>query len=220
MNRHYNKDRFHSLSIPGYVLKKNQSRAPRHGQSMRQIMYQKARDMLRKAKLPKNGPCETILERWSTDAVYQKLLSEGWTEEKIRQYDALSLEDQSYEAAPAHWARWQRNWKIVLYKGVEGKIRQRTDFREAKHAYRRLYKGHVESNGQGNKSIHPAQQRRQNSQQQFDEHEEHACTVHRRTGWRYYPSTRSSSSSQWQQNNEWKSKQRRDYWRSSTWTEQ
>ena len=33
MNRQYNKDRIDSLSIPGYVIKKNQSRGPRHGQS-------------------------------------------------------------------------------------------------------------------------------------------------------------------------------------------
>ena len=39
-------------------------------------MYHKARDMLRKAKLPKNGSCETILERWHTDADYQKSLSD------------------------------------------------------------------------------------------------------------------------------------------------
>ena len=80
-------------------------------------------------------------------------------------------------------------------------IRQRPDFRDAKHTYRRPYKEHVESILQGNQSIHPAQQRRQNSKQQFDEHEEYAYTVHPRTGWRYYPSTSSSSSSQWQQNN-------------------
>ena len=79
----------------------------------------------------------------------------------------------------AHDARWQTNWFIVSdQEGVQGPMRQRPDFREAKHAYRRLYKEHVESTGQGNKSIHPAQQRRQNSQQQFDEHEEYACTVH------------------------------------------
>ena len=63
-----NKDRYDSLSIPGYVIKKNQARGPRHGQSMRQIMYHKGRDMLRKDKLLKNGSCETILERWYTDA--------------------------------------------------------------------------------------------------------------------------------------------------------
>ena len=48
----------------------------------------------------------------------------------------------------------------------------------------------------------------------------YAYSVHPRIGWRYYPSTNSSSSSQWQQNNEWRSTQSRDYWRSSTWTEQ
>ena len=31
MNRQYNKDRYDSLSIAGYVIKKNQSRGPRHG---------------------------------------------------------------------------------------------------------------------------------------------------------------------------------------------
>ena len=56
--------------------------------------------------------------------------------------------------------------EIVLNKeGVQGKTRQRPDFREAKHAHCRLYEEHVESTGQGNKSFHPAQQRRQNSQQ-------------------------------------------------------
>ena len=59
--------------------------------------------------------CETILGSCFTDAVYQKSLSdEGWTEEKIRQYDALVLEDHSYEATRAERARWQRNWKIVF----------------------------------------------------------------------------------------------------------
>ena len=104
----------------------------------------------------------------------------------------------------------------------EWKVRYDSDliFVEAKHAYRRLFKEHKESTGQGNESIHPAQQTRQNSQQQFDEHEEHADTVHPRTGWKNDLSTSSSSSSLWQQNNEWKSKQSWDYWRSATWTEQ
>ena len=58
------KDRYDSLSILGHVMKKNQSLGLRHGQSMRQIMFHTAREMLRKAKLPKNGSCETNLERW------------------------------------------------------------------------------------------------------------------------------------------------------------
>ena len=86
-------------------------------------MYHKARDMFRKHKLPKNGSCETILERWHTDAVYQKsVFDEGWTEEKISQYDELALEDHSYEATPAESGRWQRNGTIVLRK-KEQKVR-------------------------------------------------------------------------------------------------
>ena len=51
----------------------------------RQVIYHKARDMLRKAKLPKNGSCETILKRWHTYSDYKKSISdEGWTEEKIQ----------------------------------------------------------------------------------------------------------------------------------------
>ena len=133
----------------------------------------------------------------------------------------ICLEDHSSEATPAERGRWHRNWKISLNKeGLGGKIRQRPDFLEAKHAYRRLFLEHVVSTGQGNKQIHPAQQRRQNSQQQFDEHEEYARTVHHRTGWKYHPSTNSSSSSQWHQHDDWRSNQSWDYWRSSTWTGQ
>ena len=86
--------------------------------------------MLRKAKLPKNGSCETILEIWHTDADYQKSLSdEGWTDEKIEEYyAALTLEDHSCEATPQERGRWQGNWKIVVnWEGVHGPIRQRPD---------------------------------------------------------------------------------------------
>ena len=40
-------------------------------------------------------------------------------------------------------------------EGVEGKIRQRPDFREAKHTYGRLYKEHVESN-RTRKQVNPS----------------------------------------------------------------
>ena len=140
--RQFNKDRFDTLSIPGYVIKKNQSRGPWHGPSMSQTMYHKARDMLRKAKLQKNGSCQTTLERWYRDNKYRKSLSEeGWTEEHIRQYDELALGDHTYEATPGGRRRWEKNWHIFLNKeGKQGPIRQRPDVREAKHEYRQLYK--------------------------------------------------------------------------------
>ena len=80
-------------------------------------MYHEARDMLRKAKFPKNGHCQTIVERWYKDAKYRADVSEhGWTEEQIRQYDALALEDHSYEATPGEKRRWEKNWHIVSKK--------------------------------------------------------------------------------------------------------
>ena len=139
---------------------------------------------------------------------------------EIRQYDALALEDHSYEATRAERARWQRNWKIVLNKeGEEDMIRQRPDFREAKHAHRRLYKEHVESTGQGNTSIHPAHQRRgvlggnlMNTRSALP-----------RFTLELYGDIISFNKfvcMQWQQHDDWKSNQSRDYWRSLTWTKQ
>ena len=82
------------LSIPGYVIKKNPFHGVRHGPSVRQIMYFKAHDMLRKARSNKNGNCKTILERWYKDDKFRKYLSDiEWAEEEIKQYDALALED-------------------------------------------------------------------------------------------------------------------------------
>ena len=53
MNRPYNRDRFDTLSIPGYVMKKNQSRGPRQGQAMRQILYHKSTWYVEKSQTSK-----------------------------------------------------------------------------------------------------------------------------------------------------------------------
>ena len=60
---------------------------------------------------------------------------------------------------------------------------------------------------------------RQSNRQRFEGFEEYNYMVHLRTGWIYYPSTSSSSSTHWQ-HDDWKSTQSWNYWRSSTSTEQ
>ena len=179
--------------------------------------------MLRKAKLPKNGHCQTIHERWYKDARYRADLSEdGWTEEQIRQYDALASEDHSCEATPGERRRWEKNWHTVLNKeGKQGPMRQRPDFREAKQADRQLYKEHAESTGEGPNPTHPAHQARQNYRQQFEGSEEYNCTVHLELDGNFtVQQVRLHSSSQWQQHDDWKSNQSWDYLRFSTWIEQ
>ena len=67
-------EKFNALSLPGYVVKKNQPRGAKHGASERQRIYYKAKDMLQKARQPKHGGCKTILERWHDDQ-HRKSLS-------------------------------------------------------------------------------------------------------------------------------------------------
>ena len=93
-NRQLNKARYDVLLFPGYVIKKNPTHGARRGPSVRLCMYNKAHDMLRKARKHKSGGCKTIMERWHDDDKYRKSLSDiGWTEEHIIQYDAIALED-------------------------------------------------------------------------------------------------------------------------------
>ena len=54
-NRQLNKERYDFLSNPGYVIEKNPTHGARHGTSMRQCMYYKAHDTLRKARKHKSG---------------------------------------------------------------------------------------------------------------------------------------------------------------------
>ena len=102
--------------------------------------------------------------KMSKDPVHQKsLIDEGYTEEKVTEYDAIVLEDHACEATPEEKGRWHNKWCISLNKErKQSPVKQRPDFRDAKHTCRLLYKQQVESSGQGNQSIHPARQRKQN----------------------------------------------------------
>ena len=66
-NRQLNKARYDVLPIPGYVIKKNPTHGARHGHPVRQTMYHKAHDMLKKACKHKSGGYSTILDRLHDD---------------------------------------------------------------------------------------------------------------------------------------------------------
>ena len=91
-NRQLNKARYDVMSIPSYAIKTNPIHGAGHGPTVRQTMYHKAHDMLRKARRHKSGGYKTILERWPHDDRYHKSLSDiGWTEDPITQYDSIAL---------------------------------------------------------------------------------------------------------------------------------
>ena len=94
-----------------YQKKKNPTHGARHGKSMRQCMYYKAHDMLRKTCKYKRGGCRSILDRWHDDDKYHKSLSDiGWIEEQIIQNDEIALEDHSCVATQQETRRNENSW--------------------------------------------------------------------------------------------------------------
>ena len=64
------------VSIPGYVVKKNNKRGARHGPSERQRMNCNANDMLHKAGQKKHVEDSALPARWLSDYKYRKSLSD------------------------------------------------------------------------------------------------------------------------------------------------
>ena len=113
-NRQLIKARYDVLSTPSHVIEKNPTHGARHGPSMRQCMYYKAHEMLKKARKHENGH-RNILDRWNNDDKYRESLSDaGWTEERIIQYDKIVLEDPSYIATRQERSRNEKSWKLSL----------------------------------------------------------------------------------------------------------
>ena len=107
-----------------------------------------------------------------------------------------------------------RNFSLSA-QDIQGPLNQRGDFIEAKQKCKRLHDEHPAMTGDGHKPIPPKQQVRQQLDQQFEGLEKYDYRLEGRTGWRYYPSSRtthSSSSSHWQPSSKWKSNRGWDPW--------
>ena len=103
------------MSIPGYVIKKNNKRGAGHGLSERQRIYNKAREMQHKAGQMKHGQHSSILARWLRDERYRKSLSEnGWKESDILLFDRIALENKKNTATRAERIRLSQHWFLKL----------------------------------------------------------------------------------------------------------
>ena len=226
------KKNYDALSIPGCVMQKNLTRGAKHGASERQRMHYKAKKMLQNARQPKHGGYKTILKRWHKDYKYHESVADiGWTEEQIIQHDQLALEDHSKSATSEERDRTEKSWVLKLNKeGSQGPMNQGRDFVEATREMKRLHDEHAKEISEGNTPIHLVQRSRQRRHQQCEGLEEYNFYVDAQTGWRTCTSksqgnlsqnpTHLSSSTQWEQHDDWKSKKSWTYWRSSSWTEQ
>ena len=113
--REVDKSNNYVVSIPGYVIKKNNKRGARHGPSERQRMYYKAKELLHKASQNKHGEHSSILARWLSDDRYRKSLSDiGWTAKDIVLFDRMALENHSYVATEAERIQNSEHWILKL----------------------------------------------------------------------------------------------------------
>ena len=227
------KKNFDALSIPGDVIKKN---LPPWCKNMElpngNKCTTKATEMLQKAHQPQAWWLQNLfgkMAQWSQ--IPQVFARYWWTKEQNIQNDEHALEDHSYIAAREERTRNEKNWVLKLNKeGAPLPMDQRADFVEAKRELKRLHDEHVKETSEGNTPIHPMQRTRQRRNKQFEELEEYNYQVDPRTRWRSYPSksqgnlsrhpTFSSSSTRWEQHDDWKSSKSWNFWRSSSSTEQ
>ena len=102
-------------SVPGYNIKKNSSRGPKHGQSERQLMFFKAKDMQRKAKMSKNGSHPTILSRWKAQESYRtSSANHNIGEKEIMLCDQIALENHDYIATKAERIQHSKHWVLSI----------------------------------------------------------------------------------------------------------
>ena len=116
-------------SIPGFVFKKNSSRGPKHGASERQIMFYKAKQMLKKARQGKHGKHPTILSRWYADTDYQSSLRSTTLAQKKMLFDRIALERHDDTATKAERLQNAKHWNLRLNAdGPQKPLWQRPEF--------------------------------------------------------------------------------------------
>ena len=102
-------------SIPGFVIKKNSSRGPKHGASERQIMFYRAKEMLKKARHQKHGRHPTILARLYAQEGYRKSLAEpNFGEKEVMLFDAIALERHDNAVTRAERLQIAKHWILRL----------------------------------------------------------------------------------------------------------
>ena len=191
-------------SIPGFVIEKISSRGPKHGASERQIMFFKAKEMLKKAREPEHGGHPTILARWYAQKGYRNSLAKHNIGEKMLYY-RIALERHDYGATRAERVQNANHWVLRLNAvRLQKPLRQRPEFAVAFKQCFKIQDAHLEETQQSLRPTRPEHQQRQRPNQQFEGGEKSDCHVDRKTGWRYHREPRrnpqaasSSSTSQW-----------------------
>ena len=133
----------HFTSDLGFVSKKKSSRGPKHGASERQIMFFKAKEMLKKARRSKHGKYPTI----PSQEKYRKSLAEHNIRQKeVMLFDRIALERHDFSAMRAE--RLQKAKKVnqrLNADGPQNPLRRTRTCRCIKNNALKMQDGHSET---------------------------------------------------------------------------
>ena len=116
----------------------------------------------------------------------------GWTQDHCARLDEIAAEDHSYIATAAERARRKNTWVLEHNSaGPNGPMNQREDYQETKRIKECLY----QESGHAHQRLHPREQVRQRPDQPFAWHNEGSERVNPKTGWKWYDTQPSASSS-------------------------
>ena len=187
-----NRDRFDTLSIPNYVIRKGPHRGVRHGNTERQRIFHDAH--VAETKAGKEG-CLSILDRFQRCAFYRESqIAIGSDEAFCTKYERISEEDHTHVFSTAEHRRLENSWTLQLdTQGPTRPMKLREDYAEAVRIKERFYR----EPGGTHERVHPSKQVRQRANQPFSRSSEGTERVDPKIGWTWYRSTTTSSSPSW-----------------------
>ena len=201
--RRLNRKRVDAFSISNYVIKKAFSRGVRYGKSEEQIYHHQAYNAWKQCRKKKGAQGENytgILDRFLRSPRYRKSQEElRWDEAECAEVDKLAQEHYTYKLTKSECLRYSSNWCFQLNSsGSNALMTTRPDYRAAVALNNHLYR----YSEVYQKSIPPQDQDRVRENTKFSETNRQESRVDKKTGWKFWTSS-SSSSSSWRQSDQW-----------------
>ena len=177
-----------STSIPGFAIEKNSSRGPKHSASERQIMFLKAKEMLKKARQSEHDvhPLDTF--KMVCTRRIPKVIggAQCW-----REGSHAFRSHRSWKARLFIYKSWTATERQTLGSSIWMLMGARNVFDSDKNlpmhqnSAVKMTDARLAETQQSPRPIRPEHQQRQRQDQQFEGAENFDSMSHRKTGWRY-----------------------------------
>ena len=198
-----NTKNFDLMSIPNFVIKKRVSHGAGHGKSEEQHLCFKSYNAWKRCRKHQDESGQNfagILDRFQRDPENRKSQEElGWTEALWKEMVEKLQEDHTYTLARAERLRYKSTWSLALKSSGKncGSLASRPDFHAAVALKDHLYRKSEDYQP----PIPPQDADRLRKDNKFSETYHQGPRVDETTGWKFWPS--SSSSSVWRQSDKW-----------------